>query len=135
MDEHASMLVAFIGGPATAAWRALSAAARRAAVLDRLVEAYGPEAATPVSFVERDWPPDEWGGGGYWNVLLDPEHLDAVDVLLEGAPGITFACTELAPTFPGYVEGAITAGQAAAARVAALVRAERRDTPSRSVPY
>jgi monoamine oxidase len=130
IDDDA-MLVVFLGGPATAAWRELSPAARRAAVLDRLVEAYGNPAAAPVSFVERDWPPDEWGGGGYWNVLVDPARLDAVEVLQRGVPRITFASTELAATFPGYVEGAISAGRAAAVRVAA----ERRNRASRSVPY
>jgi monoamine oxidase len=120
-DDDAHMLVGFLGGAATAAWWSMPAAGRRAAFLERLVEAYGPEAAEPVSFVERDWPPDDWGGGGYWNVLVDAAQPDAVAVLRAGAPGITFASTELAPSFPGYIEGAITAGLAAAERVQALL--------------
>jgi monoamine oxidase len=115
--DDVPMLVGFLGGPATAEWRSLGAAARRRALLDHLVEAYGAEAGHPTSFVERDWCPDDWGGGGYWNVLLDHAQHDAVEVLRGGAPGITFASTELAPTFPGYVEGAITAGRDAAERV------------------
>ena len=115
--DDVPMLVGFLGGPATAEWRSLGAAARRRALLDHLVEAYGAEAGHPTSFVERDWCPDEWGGGGYWNVLLDHAQHDAVEVLRGGAPGITFASTELAPSFPGYVEGAITAGRDAAERV------------------
>ena len=98
-------------------WRSLGAAARRRTLLEHLVEAYGAEAAQPTSFVERDWCPDEWGGGGYWNVLVDGAQSDAVEVLRGGVSGITFASTELAPTFPGYVEGAITAGRDAAERV------------------
>lgn len=115
----APMLVAFLGGPACDAWRPLGEAGRRQRLLALLVDAYGPAAGEPVSFVERDWSPDEWGGGGYWNVLVDADHLDAVDVLRRGAAHITFASTELAPSFPGYVEGAITAGRAAAQRVLA----------------
>lgn len=112
-----AMLVAFLGGPVTSAWRSLGAAQRRRTLLALLVDAYGPAAGEPLSIVERDWAPDQWGGGGYWNVLVDDEQRDAVEVLRAGAPGITFASTELAPSFPGYVEGAITAGRAAAERV------------------
>lgn len=119
--DDAPMLVAFLGGPSSERWRTLDADARREALLERLVEAYGPLAASPVSFVERDWPPDAWGGGGYWNVLMDAGTPDAVRTLLCGAPGLSFASTELAPSFPGYVEGAITAGRAAAERVAATL--------------
>lgn len=128
--DDVPMLVGFLGGPATDGWRSLGAAARRRVLLDHLVEAYGAEAGHPTSFVERDWCPDDWGGGGYWNVLLDHAQHDAVEVLRGGAPGITFASTELAPSFPGYVEGAITAGRDAAERVLrALGRVCQSDEP------
>jgi monoamine oxidase len=108
------MLVGFLGGPASFVWRALTADERRQALLAAVVEAFGDEAADPVSYVERDWPGDQWGAGGYWNVLTDPGVPEAVETLRAGLPRITFASTELAPTFPGYVEGAITAGRHAA---------------------
>ena len=127
-DEDTSILVAFLGGPSSHTWRAMSADERRRLLLLRLVEAYGPQAGSPISFVERDWTPDDWGGGGYWNVLLDGSITDAVNVLLRGAPGVTFASTELAASFPGYIEGAINAGRAAAASVSELL------IPHRSVP-
>jgi monoamine oxidase len=118
LGGNRAMLVVFLGGPASDDWRALNSDARRTLLLERLTEAYGPAAAEPTSFVERDWQPDEWGGGGYWNVLVDASAPDAIEVLRRGAPRITFASTELAPSFPGYIEGAITAGLAAAADVA-----------------
>ena len=128
--DDVPMLVGFLGGPASEQWRSLGAAARRRTLLDHLVEAYGPEAAHPTSFIERDWCPDDWGGGGYWNVLVDDSQRDAVEVLRGGVSGITFASTELAPTFPGYVEGAITAGREAAERVLrALGRVCQSDEP------
>lgn len=128
--DDVPMLVGFLGGPATESWRSLGAAARRRALLDHLVEAYGPDAAHPTSFIERDWCPDEWGGGGYCNVLVDDSRRDAVEVLRGGVSGITFASTELAPSFPGYVEGAITAGRDAAERVLrALGRVCQSDEP------
>ncbi|CAN5579251.1 flavin monoamine oxidase family protein [soil metagenome] len=121
LNAGSSMLVAFLGGPATVQWRAMPKQTRRRALLDRLVEAYGTQASDPISFVERDWDADSWGGGGYWNVLVDATAHHAVGTLQRGAPGITFASTELSNRFPGYVEGAIMAGRAAATTVAALV--------------
>jgi monoamine oxidase len=125
LDEHTPMLVAFLGGPSSHIWREMAAEQRRRALMERLVEAYGPRAASPTSFVERDWAADDWGGGGYWNVLLDPSITDAVDVLLQGAQGVTFASTELAAKFPGYIEGAINAGRVAASGVSELLAPDR----------
>jgi monoamine oxidase len=44
-------------------------------------------------------------------------------VLCAGLPGITFASSELSPSYPGYIEGAIVAGRAAAARVVVAMSA------------
>jgi len=42
-------------------------------------------------------------------------------VLRAGAPPLFFASSELSPSFPGYVEGAIVAGREAAARIVAAL--------------
>jgi monoamine oxidase len=119
--EDRPTIVGFVGGRGAYELHDLSTDERRQLVLDRLVEAYGPEAATPVSFLERDWRQDQWGAGGYCNEIVDPRHApphaDAIGMLREGAPGISFASTELADAFPGYIEGALRAGRAAAERV------------------
>ena len=121
-------LVIFLGGAGAYQLQALTVEEREAKIVELLVEAYGPEAASPVSFLERDWRPDRWGAGGYNNEVVDsrfaPPHADAVGVLRAGVPSITFASTELASAFPGYIEGALNAGAAAAASV--LVKIERR---------
>ncbi len=116
-------LVAFIGGMGAHQFQRLTPAQRRERLLELLVEAYGIEAIAPVSFLERDWQPDRWGAGGYCNEIVDPRfappHADAVAVLRAGTSGISFASTELAAAFPGYVEGALHAGDEAAARILA----------------
>jgi monoamine oxidase len=124
-------LVAFLGGPMSQAWHSIDDRERRARLMTHLVAAYGPVATHPVEVIERHWPPDPWGGGGYWNVLTDMS-TNAIDVLRRGAPGITFCSTELAPSFPGYVEGAITAGRAGAAAALATLRrpGDRSATPT-----
>lgn len=109
-------LVGFVGGTTAVDWARHSQGQRRDAIVHHASVAFGEAARRPLSVVERVWALDEWGGGGYSNVQIThaPE---AVSTLTAGLPLVTFASTELAIRFPGYVEGAIVAGRAAALRV------------------
>jgi monoamine oxidase len=125
-DKHA-MLTFFVGGPHAASMAAGSEAAARAEALSRLEAALGPEAGRPVDVVLRDWTADRWSGGAYSDVILDMDATDAEDVMRAGAPPVFFASSELSPSFPGYVEGAIVAGRIAANEIiAALNKVEAR---------
>lgn len=119
--RDAAMLVGFVGGTTAKEWARHDEAGRRAAVLHHAADAFGPQAATPLSLFERLWAPDELGGGGYSNVMVrhDPT---AADTLATGLPLVTFASTELALRFPGYVEGALHAGRAGAAQALRRLR-------------
>ena len=55
------------------------------------------------------------------------EARDAEDVLRAGAAPVSFASSELSPSFPGYVEGAIVAGREAAPKVIAELAASAAD--------
>lgn len=111
-----AQLVGFVGGPTAADWSRHTQPQRRDAIVHHAALAFGPAAESPDAVIERLWAPDEWGGGGYSNVQI--QHAPhAADTLALGVPRVTFASTELAVRFPGYVEGAIDAGRAAAARV------------------
>lgn len=111
------MLTFFIGGPLALEMRGQGEAAVRRETVERLVAALGPEAATFDDMLVRDWSRDEWSGGAYSDLIVDMEATDAEDTLRNGAPRIVFASSELSPSFPGYVEGAIVAGRAGAERV------------------
>ena len=114
-------LVGFVGGTTAVEWTRHSETQRRDAIVHHASVAFGAEALRPMSVLERVWAPDEWGAGGYSNVqTLHAPH--AADALASGLPLVTFASTELATRFPGYVEGAIVAGQAAAAQVLERLR-------------
>ncbi|RWF13751.1 FAD-dependent oxidoreductase, partial [Mesorhizobium sp.] len=41
--------------------------------------------------------------------------------ILAGAPPVYFAASEVSPSFPGYVEGAIVAGRIAAAKIQSAI--------------
>lgn len=118
MSVDSPALVVFMGGPLAARARSLGTEGRRRFVLGTLADALGDQALEPVSYLEQDWPPDQLGAGGYCSVIGVGGRLDAIDVLRSGSSHVTFASTELATSYPGYIEGAIVAGREAAARVA-----------------
>ncbi|TGQ92770.1 flavin monoamine oxidase family protein [Mesorhizobium sp. M8A.F.Ca.ET.208.01.1.1] len=119
--DHAALVV-FIGGPLALGWHELGEADLRAQVTTRLVEALGPEAADSLDFSRRDWTHDGWSGGAYSDLIIDATARDAERTILAGAPPLHFASSELSPSFPGYVEGAIMAGRIAARRIIADVQ-------------
>ncbi len=62
---------------------------------------------------------DRWSGGAYSDLIVDVTARDAERTILAGAPPVHFAASELSPSFPGYVEGAIVAGRIAARKIIA----------------
>ncbi|WP_430679441.1 flavin monoamine oxidase family protein [Mesorhizobium album] len=115
--EHAALTV-FVGGPRALHWRELGEAALRAEVTARLVDALGPDAADMLDFNQRDWTHDRWSGGAYGDLIVDVTARHAERTILAGAPPVHFAASELSPSFPGYVEGAIVAGRSTARKLA-----------------
>ncbi|WP_192251801.1 flavin monoamine oxidase family protein [Mesorhizobium silamurunense] len=129
--EHAALTV-FVGGPLALRWRKLDEAALRTEVTARLVDALGPDAADVLDFNQRDWTHDRWSGGAYSDLIVDVTARDAERTILAGAPPVHFAASELSPSFPGYVEGAIVAGRNAAQRLATELLWTVASTASRS---
>ena len=117
-DPSQPALVAFVGGPLARDWGAQGEAFIRSQVLDRLAAAHGPEALDPLDVILRDWTDDPFSGGGYADTVADREARDAEAKLRAGAGVIRFASSELSPSFPGYVEGALVIGRLVANEVA-----------------
>ncbi|PDQ22440.1 monoamine oxidase [Mesorhizobium sanjuanii] len=122
-DDHAALVV-FIGGPLALRCHKLGEAALRAEVTAKLVDALGPDAADILDFSQRDWTDDRWSGGAYSDLIVDVTAREAERTILAGAPPVHFASSELSPSFPGYVEGAIVAGRMAAKRMIEEIGAE-----------
>lgn len=113
------MLLAFVVGPPAHGWSQRPAQARRAAVLESLAAQFGEEAAAPIAYLEQDWGAEAWSGGCVAGVAPGA---------LTGAAGtaaawrhahgrLHIAGTEAAVAWPGYMDGAIEAGERAAAEV------------------
>lgn len=117
-DGHAALTV-FAGGPLGAQWVGQGEDWLVAAILDRLTAALGPDAGKPLDIATAVWTGGDWDDGGYGDLVLDVNARDAEAILLAGHPPLHFASSDIAPSFPGYVEGAIVAGRAAAAKILA----------------
>ncbi|WP_455270978.1 flavin monoamine oxidase family protein [Rhizobium herbae] len=118
-SAQATALVVFAGGPLAAEWSAKGRTFIEAEIRRRLVEALGEAAADATGFLIRDWVGDPWSGGGYSDVITNLHAYGAEDILRAGVPPVYFASSELASSFPAYIEGAIIAGREAAARLIA----------------
>ncbi|RVC41148.1 flavin monoamine oxidase family protein, partial [Mesorhizobium sp. M4A.F.Ca.ET.090.04.2.1] len=70
-----------------------------------------------LDFSHRDWTDDRWSGGAYGDLIVDATARDAERTILAGAPPVHFASSEVSPSFPAYVEGAIVAGRIAAGKI------------------
>ena len=118
-SAQATALVIFAGGPLAVDWSGRGRTFVEAEIRRRLVEALGEAAADVMGLLIRDWVGDPWSGGGYSDVITDHQAYDAEDILRAGVQPVHFASSELASSFPAYIEGAIIAGREAAGRVIA----------------
>lgn len=123
-DGSCGILVGFFDGPDALAWSG-NPDGRRRAVIESLVAAFGPEAATPADYVDHDWIADPWSEGCYVG-LPAPGALTELGRALRQPHGrVHWAGTETAAAWIGYIEGALQSGEDAAREVALALQAER----------
>ena len=123
--EHPA-LVTFSDGQAARDWSESTAEERRSAVLSELERFFGPQAARPVAFAEKNWNDDPWSRGCYVGVA-GPGVLTSCGKALRTPCGrIHWSGTETATEWMGYLEGAIQSGQRAAEEVYARLQAAAR---------
>ncbi|WP_428429412.1 flavin monoamine oxidase family protein [Pararhizobium sp.] len=121
-SAQTTALVVFAGGPLAVEWSGRGRVFIEVEIRRRLVDALGEAAADVTGLLIRNWVSDPWSGGGYSDVIADLQAYDTEDILRAGAPPVHFASSELASSFPAYIEGAIVAGREAAVRVIATVQ-------------
>ncbi|MBX3191857.1 MAG: FAD-dependent oxidoreductase [Labilithrix sp.] len=118
-DGVQAALVGFIGGDDAASFREKDASARRASVLAALVRAFGERARAPAEYVEHDWNAEEWSGGCPVATMPSGAMAACAQELRAPTGRIHWAGTETALASPGYLEGAIEAGERAAKEIIA----------------
>lgn len=111
------LLAVFCGGTAAKAMDGLSEAETLTRVFDLIEPLLGPAVRHPVTVVQTVWTDHPWVGGGYatWARPWDGE--DPQAALRAGHDGLYFTGSELASEFPGFIEGALCAGEEIAARL------------------
>jgi monoamine oxidase len=114
------VLIGFVTGAPARAVATLEPDARRHVVLEAMAAATAPEAATPRSYRDFNWLEERWSRGGPVG-LMGPGTLTGLGPLLSDPVGpVHWAGTDTATEWNGYMEGAIQAGERAAAQAASF---------------
>jgi monoamine oxidase len=117
--DGSGALLNFIGGDHALHWRALPPDQQKQAVLDCLARWFGNAALKPTGYGFNPWGEQRFTGGAPVAVLA-PGVLSRLGPALRAPCGrIYWAGTEAAEKWTGYMDGAIRAGEAAAAAVKA----------------
>lgn len=102
-------------------WARATLEERRDAAIACFVRSFGPKAAHPIEYLERDWMAEEHSRGCY-GAHFTPGVWTAYGEALTAPVGrIRWAGAECSPVWNGYMEGAVRSGESTAAEVAALL--------------
>ncbi|WP_291080644.1 flavin monoamine oxidase family protein, partial [Dietzia sp. UBA5065] len=113
-DGGPGVLVGFLEGRHADRGARMTAADRRALVLEDLAGYFGPRAREPIGFIERDWAEEEYSRGCY-GAFATPGTLTRFGPHLRRPVGpLHWAGTETATRWAGYMDGAVESGQRAA---------------------
>ena len=114
------VLLAFVGGSTWRKYGTMTLANRRAAVLQGFAEMFGPEALSPIGYVEHDWDHEPWTTGAPV-AIYPPGVMTAYGSSIRTPFGrVHWAGTETSTYWTGYMDGAVRAGQRAAGEILAL---------------
>jgi monoamine oxidase len=113
------VLVCFLEGAHARRFGRIDADARKRAVLASLTGYFGKRAAKPIDVVEQDWSAEEWTRGCYGAHLAPGVWTQFGPALREPIGRIHWAGTETAAVWSGYMDGALSSGERAAAEVLA----------------
>lgn len=120
-DCQHGILMGFIEGRDGVAWSNKTPQQRRDTVLAQFEHYFGPQAASPIEYLDHSWLNDEWTRGCYGGTA-GPNALSRWGASLrEVHGGLIWAGTETASEFNGYFEGAVRAGRRAAAQALRLL--------------
>ena len=110
-------LVAFVIADAARGFGELAAEERQQRVAEHLAELFGPAAAKPKDYIDMVWASERWSAGCYVGVAGPRVLTDCGHALRKPLHRVHFAGTEAATRWCGYFDGALEAGQRAAADV------------------
>ncbi|MGW3289807.1 flavin monoamine oxidase family protein [Streptomyces sp. NPDC001002] len=120
-DASVGVMMTFIGGTSWQDWGNRPVEERRAAVLKAYAKLFGPKALNPLDYIEQDWTRERWTGGAP-TAIAGPGVISTYGSQIRTPVGrVHWAGTETATYWTGYMEGAVRAGERAAAEVLAVL--------------
>jgi monoamine oxidase len=120
-DAGVGVLMGFMEANDGREWVRRPLAERRAAAIECFARYFGPKAADPIEYLERDWMAEEFSRGCY-GAHFTPGVWTAYGEALRRPIGrIHWAGAECSPVWNGYMEGAVRSGESVAEDVAAQV--------------
>ena len=109
------VLFGFVGGDNARSYNALAPADRRSAVLNQYASFFGSEALNAVDFFETNWSDEQWTRGCPVGIPSPGTLLAYGPYLRQPIGRIHWAGTETSTYWNGYMDGAVRAGERAAA--------------------
>lgn len=116
-DVSSGVLLGFYEGSHARSVAALTPDERRELTLETLARLFGPEARTPVEYVEQDWMAEEFTRGCYGGRLGAGVWTEYGRALAAPVGRIHWAGAETGDVWNGYMDGAVRSGRRAAAEV------------------
>jgi len=120
-DAKVGVLLGFVEAGDARRWQRLGTAERRRQVIDCFVRYFGPEAAEPSSYLEKDWTAEEFTRGCYGAHFAPGVWTSYGSVLREPVGRLHWAGAEYAVEWNGYMEGAVRSGRTTAGEVLATL--------------
>lgn len=114
-DGSPGILVGFMEGNDSRAFYGVSAAARRQAALACFARYFGSQALNPIGYVDMSWAFEPYTRGAYGSFNPPGVLTSLQDPLADPIGLLHYASSDASPTWPGYMDGAIGSGEAAAA--------------------
>jgi monoamine oxidase len=116
-DVDYGVLLTFIEGREARHWAEAGVAQRQQVVLAAFERFFGSQALAPTRYIDHVWPHEEWSRGCYAGVA-GPGLVTSVGASARRPHGrVSWAGTETATEWNGYIEGAIRSGVRAAREV------------------
>jgi monoamine oxidase len=113
------VIATFVMGDRYHRWQALNESERKAVILSDLAAYLGDQALSPSTFDIVDWAANQWVGGGYAAFMPPGVWTNFGHTIATPVGRIHWAGTEIADRWPGFFDGAVRTGEAAAEAVIA----------------
>ncbi|WP_338079948.1 flavin monoamine oxidase family protein [Antrihabitans stalactiti] len=121
-DDGPGVLLGFVGGSYARDFATLPPAERKLRALSAFATFFGAAALNPIDYIEQQWGQEPWSGGGPTSAVPPGAWTSYGRALAAPVGPIHWAGSETADKWPGYLDGAVSAGERAAREIRTRVQ-------------